>query len=279
LAVAPAALPSVPPDDDSFGVPPELPGHAVFRFTSEGISHWVFHAGARHDPPVLVMQELPGLSPGLLLFSQRLADAGFQVYLPWLFGPLGQRSPLRNLARLCISREFAGLRSGVSAPVTRWLRSLATYVAHQNEVQAVAVIGMCVTGAFAIPLLLAPGVVAAVAAQPSVPLSLRYAVAGFGGSRRATSLNIGDAEIAAAAAKVARGEARLLGVRFRADRLCPPGKFSVLRCAFREGFELREYGGENDRNVLGHRPGPAPRRAFDDLLSFLRADAASPPEY
>lgn len=267
---------------------PSLPGFDAFRFEATGLDHWVFRKGDRAHPPVLVLQELPGIAPGLLMFVDRLAAAGFQIYLPWLFGPLGSRAPLRNLARLCVSREFAQLRAGTRAPVTDWLRALAGRVAADNQSAAVSAIGMCVTGAFVIPLLLEPGVRAAVAAQPSVPLSLRYRVAGLGGSASAGALNVSPDDLQAAAARLAQGETKLLAVRCAADRLCPPDKMRALAAALPQaGLTVREYGRAEDRNALGQRPhatytreyrvadhgpaGVAARQAFADLLAFLRA--------
>lgn len=58
---------------------PALAGYAQFSFAFAGIVHPVYHTGRRADPAVLVMQELPGLAPGLQLFAQRLVAAGFQV--------------------------------------------------------------------------------------------------------------------------------------------------------------------------------------------------------
>ncbi|MFM1885663.1 MAG: hypothetical protein RL026_820 [Pseudomonadota bacterium] len=270
---------------------PSLPGFDCFRFEAAPGAHWVFRRGDRDHPPVLVLQELPGIAPGLLLFVERLAAQGFQVYLPWLFGPLGARAPLRNLAKLCVSREFARLRAGTSAPVTDWLRALAGRIAADNSAAAVSAIGMCITGAFVIPLLLEPGVRAAVAAQPSVPLSWRYHLLGMGGSASARALNVSAADLLGAAARLARGEAKLLAVRCAADRLCPPDKLQALAAALpAAGLTLREYGHVDGRNALGQRPhatytkefriaddspaGVAARQAFEDLLAFLRS--ASP---
>ena len=94
---------------------PALPGYERFRFESGGLAHAVYRGGDRAQPPLLVMPEIAGMSPGLLLFTERLQAAGFQVYVPWLFGPFQQRAPVRNAMRLCISREFARLRDASAA--------------------------------------------------------------------------------------------------------------------------------------------------------------------
>ncbi len=157
---------------------PALPGYAQFEFGSDGIAHRVYHAGSVDGMPVLLMQEIAGFAPGLLAFADRLVGAGFQVFLPWMFGAFGRRTPVTNVVRLCLSREFGHLRAGTSAPITRWLRALVTDISARNADGHVAAIGMCLTGAFAIPLLLHPKVTRAVAAQPSVPISMPHLLAG-----------------------------------------------------------------------------------------------------
>lgn len=264
---------------------PLLPGYSQFEFSNGAITHVTYCAGDRRNPPLLLMPELAGIAPGLLLFADRLIAAGFQVYIPWLFGPVGRRSPLRNGLRLCISREFANLRQGVSAPVTYWLRALATEISLRSGGGNVGVIGMCLTGAFAIPLVLNPAVVAAVAAQPSVPLSPLFAAFGLGDDKRKSGLNIGAGDLAAARSRLDSGEAELLAVRCRPDRICPQAKLERLQAEFSTGFHAREYGSPEWRNSAGRRPHAlftkeyrlAPeaaadhpsRQAFSDLLSFF----------
>lgn len=262
-----------------------LPGYSRFEFTAGTIEHSVYFAGSPLDPPLLLMSELSGIAPGLLLFAERLRQAGYCVYMPWLFGPLGRRAPLRNALRLCISREFGNLRAGVSAPITQWLRALASDIGRRHADGNVGVIGMCLTGAFAIPLILDRRVSAAVAAQPSVPLSLLFAAFGRYGGAAAQALNVGDQDIRAARVRLQTGEAQLLAVRCRADRICPPEKIERLQREFPVGLTVRQYGAPQWRNALGARPHAlftkeyrvAPegerqhpsREAFADLLGFL----------
>lgn len=270
---------------------PALGGFERFFHEAQGIGHLVYHTGAPGDAPILLLPEIAGFSPGLILFANRLVAAGFRVYVPWLFGPLGRRAPVRNAMRLCISREFANLRAGVSAPVTSWLRALARHISQQSGGVRIGAIGMCLTGAFAIPLVIDPEVKAAVAAQPAVPLSLAHVLFGTGG-KRMSALNVGDSEIARARQALASGDAHLLAVRCRADRICPRAKLERLRHEFPVGLEIREYGAEQDRNVLGERPhatftkeyrlepnaGPEhlSRQAFADLVAFFECHLRTP---
>ena len=264
-----------------------LPGYQRFEFTADGLCHAVYHAGDQAAPPLLLLPELPGIAPGLLLFAERLRAAGYKVYIAQLFGGTGKRTPLRNAARLCISREFAFLRGGVSAPVTLWLRALAGHLSTLHGEVAVAAIGMCVTGGFVIPLVLHPRVTAVVAAQPSVPLSLQHLLTGRGDADRCAALPVSSADLQAVAARLATGDCALLAVRCRADRLCPPDRMQRLQQEFAAGLTVREYGGAEDRNAVGQRrhatytkeyrlaadadeqhPG---KQAWSDLLAFLRA--------
>ncbi|HEY0342538.1 MAG TPA: hypothetical protein VGC34_17190, partial [Steroidobacteraceae bacterium] len=233
----------------------------------------------------LLMPEIAGFSPGMLQFAARLRGARFQVYVPWLFGPFGQRTPVRNAIRLCISREFANLRAGVSAPVTLWLRALAAHISQHNDGGRVGAIGMCLTGAFAIPLVIDPRVAAAVAAQPSVPFSALFSVFGVERGAWLQQLNVSDGDIAAARDRLTSGAARLLALRHRADGICPRGKLERFEQEFPVGLEVREYGDVDARNSLGERPhatftkeyrlaaaAPADhpaRRAFSDLVDFF----------
>lgn len=264
---------------------PPLDGFAQFHFSAGELSHCVYYGGDRRDPPLLLMPELAGFSPGLLQFAARLRSARFQVYVPWLFGPFGQRTPLRNAVRLCISREFANLRAGVSAPVTTWLRALAAHISQHNGGGRVGAIGMCLTGAFAIPLIIDPNVAAAVAAQPSVPFSALFTVFGVGRGAWMHQLNVSDGDIAKARDRLASGGAHLLAIRNRADGICPREKLERFQQEFPVGLEVREYGETDSRNSLGERPhatftkeyriAPDPaddhpsRHAFADLVAFF----------
>jgi dienelactone hydrolase len=256
-----------------------------FFFASDRLAHPVYYAGDRQSPPVLLLPEIAGFSPGLILFAERLIEARFGIFVPWPFGPLGVRAPLRNGIRLCVSREFANLRGGVSSPVTQWLRALTAYISRHSGGTPVGAIGMCLTGAFAIPLIIDPQVVAAVAAQPAVPLSPLFTTLGIGDDERLSRLNVSDREIAQARARLEAGGAHLLAVRCRSDRICPQAKIERLRREFPVGLEIREYADASDRNRLGEPPHATytkeyrlepdasaehySRQAFADLVTFL----------
>ena len=60
--------------------------------TREGksISHDVYARGS--GGPVVLIQELPGIGQETLLLADKLIEAGHEVVMPHLFGPLGKTS-------------------------------------------------------------------------------------------------------------------------------------------------------------------------------------------
>ena len=138
--------------------------------TQEGklISHDVYYRGS--GTPVVLIQELPGIGQETLRLADKLVDAGHEVVMPHLFGPLGKVSTGRNLARvLCMRKEFRIMATDASSPVADWLRLLCRQVRDSRRVEGVGVIGMCLTGNFAITLIGDDSVLAAVASQPAMP--------------------------------------------------------------------------------------------------------------
>ena len=138
--------------------------------TREGhsVSHDIYHRGS--GSPVVLIQELPGIGQETLALADRLIDAGHEVIMPHLFGPIGRTSIGGNLVRvLCLRKEFSVLEANRSSPIVDWLRLLCRDVCQSRGVAGVGVIGMCLTGNFAISLIADDSVLAAVASQPAMP--------------------------------------------------------------------------------------------------------------
>jgi len=138
--------------------------------TREGraISHDVYSRGS--GSPVVLIQELPGIGQETLRLADKLVDAGHEVVMPHLFGPLGKISIGGNLARvMCMRKEFRLMATDASSPVADWLRLLCREVRDSRRAEGVGVIGMCLTGNFAITLIGDDSVLAAVASQPAMP--------------------------------------------------------------------------------------------------------------
>ena len=217
-----------------------LSGFDCFSHRDGDYEHDVYAVGQAGDRPLLVMHELPGFTEETLQFARRLAERRFRVYLPHLFGEFLVKDTSGNERRLCVSAEFAKLAAGVSAPVTTWLRSLARLISQRHDGARVGALGMCLTGGFAIPLVLEPAVVAPVCAQPAVPYSKRYVAVPVGKGPWARALNVSDDDVRGAAARLQRDDLRMLAFRFDADRICVRDKMDRLQAEFGDRIEVHE---------------------------------------
>src|ERR1051325_4281928 len=95
--------------------------------TLDGATKRVHVAGT--GPAVIVMAEMPGISPEVARFARWVRDAGFTVFMPSLFGHDGAvpavEPGMQVFRQACVSAEFRALGGGRSSPVTRWLMALA----------------------------------------------------------------------------------------------------------------------------------------------------------
>src|SRR6266567_30758 len=149
-----------------------LEDFAAREITLDGITKKVYVAGA--GPAVIVMTEMPGISPHVARFSRWVRDAGFTVYMPSLFGRDGAVPGADEGAavfqRACISAEFRAMPANQSSPVTQWLRGLARLAHQECGGPGVGAIGMCFTGNFALTMMLESSLLAPVLSQPALPL-------------------------------------------------------------------------------------------------------------
>jgi dienelactone hydrolase len=87
-----------------------------------GVTKSVYVAGA--GPAVIVMAEMPGISPHVARFARWVREAGFTVYMPSLFGRDGAvpdaDEGARIFQRACVSAEFRALGAGACGCVP-WL--------------------------------------------------------------------------------------------------------------------------------------------------------------
>lgn len=253
----------------------DVPGFAAQSLTFEGATRTVFHGGAGRA--VIVMPEIPGITPAVADFAQRVTQAGYRVYLPQLFGaamqPPTPGHAFKVLARACIMREFKVLASDQSSPIVGWLRALARHAHSECGGRGVAAIGMCFTGNFALAMMLDAPVTAAVLSQPSLPFA-------FSGRQRA-ALHASPQEIAAARRKLAEEGAGILALRFIQDPMCPAERFARLRDEFGDGCQIIEIDAKH-ANPQGPKPahsvltnhlidqkGQPTRDAMERTLAFL----------
>lgn len=237
-------------------------------------------------PAVIVLTEMPGISPQVLGFATTVASAGFSVVLPDLFGDAG-RDPfapsvaanlpyaVRSVVSTCVSREFTVFATGRSSPIVDVLRALAAAEHSRAGGPGVGVVGMCFTGGFALAMATTTHVLAPVLSQPSLPL----------GPTRAhrESIDCSAAELAAVKRRCEREGLTVLGLRFHGDPLVPAGRFRFLREELGEAFvgvELDQSTGHPANPLLRHHsvltaslvnaPGEPTRMALDQVLELFR---------
>jgi dienelactone hydrolase len=259
-----------------------LDGFEETTFTHDGKTRTVFRRG--DGPAVIVITEVPGITPLVADFGRRVADAGFTAVLPSLFGDPGRElsTPyaLSTIAWACVSREFATWARNRTSPATAWARALAAAEHERCGGPGVGVVGMCLTGNFALAMMVDPVVLAPVLSQPSLPFPLTK------GHKR--DLNLTPADLATVKARCeAEPDLCVLGLRFTGDRLSPPERFERLREELGDSFVGVEIdsspGNPHGLRALAHsvltddlvdEPGHPTRQALDQVLELFRTRLA-----
>lgn len=255
------------------------------EFTHEGKTRAVFRRGT--GPAVIVMAEMPGITPKVLRFAGWINALGCTAVLPHLFGQPG-RDPMKggalatlsyglsSLGPACVSREFATWAAGRTSPVISWLRALA---AHEHEVcggPGVGAVGMCFTGGYALAMATDPRLLAPVLSQPSAPFPLT--------KNHRRSIDCSAEDLAIVKQRCAAEDLKILGLRFKGDRFVPAERFQFLKEELGDGFIAVELDDEhanpeaamkNPHSVLTEhlvdQPGTPTRQTLDDVLEFFRA--------
>lgn len=199
------------------------------QITLDGVTKGVLTSG--RGPAVIVMPEMPGISPHVARFARWVRDAGFTVYLPSLFGrdgavPMAEEG-LAIMKRACVSAEFRAMASSQTSPVTVWLRALARLAHEECGGPGVGAIGMCFTGNFALTMMLEPSTLAPVLSQPSLPLN------------DPAGLEIAPDDLAAVRQRLERDDLTVLAYRFAGDRFCTAERFRAYAAALGDRFVPR----------------------------------------
>jgi len=221
------------------------------------VSHPTYRKGS--GPGVIVIHEIPGLTPEVIGFAEEVVAAGYTVVLPHLFGtpeaPLGAGVLARVVPQVCVSREFTTMATGSTSPVAAWLRSLARSLHEELGGPGVGALGMCFTGGFALAMMVDTAVAAPVLAQPSLPFAI--------GKRRAADLGLSPADLAAVRQRAAGG-CQVLGLRYRDDRAVGT-RFDTLTDEIGDAFLRVEFAGKGHSTLTVHRQ----QEGVDRVLAFF----------
>ena len=211
-----------------------LEGFESFRFAgSSSVERCVYHTG--NGPAVLIMHELPGMTPACIGLAQDIVAAGFTAYLPLLFGRPGQDHGFFPVFSFCVRREFHLFAAGKRSPITDWMHELCAHVHKLSGGPGIGLIGMCMTGGLVFALCASPAVQAAVTSQPSLPFAL------FRGAKYRTDLGAAPSDLNAAESRVSAEGLDILGFRFSSDASCPPERFETAIRLFGERFKPTTY--------------------------------------
>jgi dienelactone hydrolase len=245
-------------------------------FTFGGKDRTVFRIG--DGPGVVVMAEMPGITPRVADFARHVAERGMTAVVPHLFGtpgaPPSTGTYVRSIAPMCVSREFAMFARRTTPPAVDWLRALCRETHERCGGPGVGAVGMCFTGGFALAMSTEPALLAPVLSQPSLPVGRSDAAK--------ADLGLSDADLLAVRERVADEDLCVLGLRFTGDPLSPPERFASLRRELGDNFigvELDSAPG----NPHGHRkaahsvltedldprPGTPTHDALEQVLAFL----------
>lgn len=253
-----------------------LAGFTETTFAHEGTTRTVLRAGT--GPGVVVIHEVPGITPKVAAFGRRVADAGFSVALPSLFGtpgrPVSAGYGLQSMVHGCVAREFTTWATGRTSPVIAWLRTLAASLHEEVGGPGVGAVGMCFTGGFALAMAVDDRLLAPVLSQPSLPFPV--------GRRRASDLGLDDADLARVRARADSEGLCVLGLRFSEDRMAPAARFERLHRELGEHFLAVEIDSSpgNPHGIrraahsvltedLVDEPGHPTRDALDRVLAFF----------
>ena len=238
----------------------ELPGWEHSEFTAAGITHPVFRRGT--GPLVIVIHEIPGITPRVRRFAEEVVDRGFTVAMPVLVGT-PDRPPSRGylastLARVCISSEFTTWAVGRTSPIIGWLRALGRSLHAEVGGPGIGAVGMCFSGGFALGMMVDELMQAPVLSQPSLPMAM--------GAERAGDLSLSPDDLEAVVQRAANG-CEVLGLRFTGDRMVGT-RFETLRRLLGDSFIAIELpsAAPSDHSVLTEQRDDA---SVEEVLRFL----------
>jgi dienelactone hydrolase len=260
----------------------ERNGYACEAFAAAGWRHDVYRGG--EGPAVLLLHEMPSFSWRTFLLANRIRDRGYRMVMPILVGGVrdapgtGLRGALgvaadfgSSLWRICVSREFVALIGGRSSPVTDYLVELARAEAAASGRSKVGVIGMCLTGGFALAAAIDPAVGVAVVGQPALPFAIGPLKLIPG---QAADLGLSDADHRQLIDRKDDPDFCVRALRYETDSIAPKARVERIREELSPAATLRWIPGRGHpvlSDATDGTPHAAVRKELDEALSWVIA--------
>lgn len=222
-----------------------LTGWERSSFSAAGFTHDTYRTGS--GPAVIVIHEIPGITPKVAEFADEVARRGFTVVMPDLVGtpgkPVSAPYIASSFAKVCVSREFTSWALDRTSPVVAYLRALARALHVELGGPGVGAVGMCFSGGFALGMMVDDLMVAPVLSQHSFPIAR-------GAGRASGNLGLSPDDEAVVIQRAAEG-CQVLGLRFTGDRLVGT-RFDTLRDKLGDAFIAIELpsNAKSDHSVL-----------------------------
>ena len=222
---------------------------------------------------VIVMHELLGVSPKVLDLAARIADEGYTVWVPVLFGPSHKTATKLEAAKglfaaCCLRREIHMFAADHSSPIAEMLRALCREFS-QDVHASIGVVGLCLTGNFALAAITEASVQAAVCGQPSLPMPPLLG--------RRCALHLSPDEIRQIRTKTDAGF-RMFGARFDGDWICPVERFDRLKKEFGNRAVIQPRIPGTGHAVFTEALSPDPEhpthQALSEMIHYLRSRLA-----
>ena len=205
-----------------------LAGWTAGEFTAANMTFPTYRRGG--GPAVIVVHEVPGITPLVAKFANEVVDRGFTVVMPSLVGTPGKEPTVLygfvSMAKICIAKEFTTMAMHKTSPVIAWLRALARNVHAEVGGPGVGAVGMCYSGGFALGMMVDELMIAPVLSQPSMPFPV--------GKQRGADLNLSPDDEATVVQRAQQG-CQVLGLRF-ADDSFVGDRFATLREKLGDAF-------------------------------------------
>jgi dienelactone hydrolase len=262
----------------------EVNGYRREAYESGGIRRDVYRGG--DGPVVLLLHELPALSYRTVQLANRIRDHGYRIVMPTLVGRIQNRKPANRAERLamdaevalvsirlCISREFVAVLQRRTSPITSWILQLARDEAAAHGQRRVGVIGMCLSGGFALAAAIDPLVGVAVVSQPGLP----FAFAPFGWiPGQAADLGLSEADRLRLVERKDDPEFCVRAFRYTTDRISPAARLERIERELAPGATYTRIPAERHaHSVLSDATDvptdPSAKAAIDQALASVIA--------